>query len=137
MAISPIRIYELTFRRRQQLSLLAGRQPALQRQLLQRAAQIRFTANPWGQIQSSAIDPYGAKFSIAIDPAGKILLNAFPHPNVNPINEGGYNLITDFVTSDPRNQEDLKMDYAIGNNAHLSGRYQSRERERALALWAV
>lgn len=66
----------------------------------------------WGQIASTAIDP-----------AGKILLNAFPHPNVNPANENGYNLITDFTTSNPRNQESLKMDYAIGNNAHLSGRY--------------
>jgi hypothetical protein len=66
----------------------------------------------WGQIQPSAIDP-----------AGKILLSAFPLPNVNPLNENGYNLISDFVTSDPRNQESLKMDYAIGNNAHLSGRY--------------
>jgi hypothetical protein len=66
----------------------------------------------WGQIASSAIDP-----------AGKILLSAFPQANVNPANENGYNLITDFTTSNPRNQEDLKMDYAIGNNAHLSSRY--------------
>jgi hypothetical protein len=66
----------------------------------------------WGQLASSAINP-----------AGKILLSAFPQANVNPINENGYNLITDFVTSNPRNQEDLKMDYAISENAHLSGRY--------------
>jgi hypothetical protein len=71
-----------------------------------------YGSNPWGQIQKSAIDP-----------AGQILLNAFPLPNVNPANEGGYNLISDFTTSNPRNQEDLKMDYAISDNAHLSGRY--------------
>jgi len=71
-----------------------------------------YGSNPWGQIQKSAIDP-----------GGQILLNAFPHANVNPLNENGYNLITDFTTSNPRNQEDLKLDYAIGNNAHLSGRY--------------
>lgn len=71
-----------------------------------------YGSNPWGQIQSSAIDK-----------AGQILLNAFPHPNVNPANQNGYNLITAFTTSDPRNQENLKMDYAIGNNAHLTGRY--------------
>lgn len=66
----------------------------------------------WGQIASTAIDP-----------GGKILLNAFPRPNVNPITQGGYNLITDFVTSDPRNQEVLRMDYAVTNNTHLSVRY--------------
>jgi Carboxypeptidase regulatory-like domain len=71
-----------------------------------------YGSNPWGQIQSSAIDR-----------AGQILLNAFPKPNVNPANQGGYNLITDFTTSNPRNQEDLKMDYAISDNAHLTGRY--------------
>ncbi len=66
----------------------------------------------WGQIQPSAIDP-----------AGQILLNAFPRPNVNPANQGGYNLITDFVTSDPRNQELLHMDYALSDNTHVSVRY--------------
>lgn len=66
----------------------------------------------WGQIASSVIDP-----------AGKILLSAFPHPNVDPTAQGGYNLITDYVTSNPRNQENLKMDWAISENAHLSGRY--------------
>ncbi|MGA2632904.1 MAG: carboxypeptidase regulatory-like domain-containing protein [Terracidiphilus sp.] len=71
-----------------------------------------YGSNPWGLIQTSAIDP-----------GGQILLNAFPHPNVNPITYGGYNLITDFTTSNPRNQEDLKMDYAISNNTHFSARY--------------
>jgi Carboxypeptidase regulatory-like domain len=71
-----------------------------------------YGSDSWGQIQKSAIDP-----------AGQILLSAFPHPNVNPVDEGGYNLITDFVTSDPRNQESLKMDYAINEKTHLSGRY--------------
>jgi len=71
-----------------------------------------YGSNSWGQIQKSAIDP-----------AGQILLNAFPLPNVNPADEGGYNLITDFTTSNPRNQEDLKLDYSISDNAHLTGRY--------------
>lgn len=71
-----------------------------------------YGTNSWGHMQSSAIDP-----------AGQILLNAFPLPNVDPTVQGGYNLITDFTTSDPRNQETLKLDYAISDNAHLSGRY--------------
>jgi hypothetical protein len=70
------------------------------------------TLSSWGQIAAGSIDP-----------AGQILLNAFPRPNVNPANYGGYNLISDYTTSNPRNQESLKVDYAIGDNAHLSGRY--------------
>jgi len=35
----------------------------------------------------------------------------------------GNNLITDFTTSNPRNQEILRMDYAISDNVHLFGRY--------------
>jgi len=61
----------------------------------------------------------------AIDPGGKILINSLlPLPNANPANNGqGFNLITDLVTSDPRNQENLKLDYAINDRTHLSGRY--------------
>jgi len=69
-------------------------------------------ASGWGQIDSGVIDP-----------GGKILLNALPLPNVDPLTHGGYNLITDYTVSEPRNQEILKLDYAITDNAHLSGRY--------------
>jgi hypothetical protein len=66
----------------------------------------------WGQISSSAIDP-----------AGQILLNAIPAANVDPSLHGGYNLITDFTTSDPRNQEIAKIDWAINDYNHFSLRY--------------
>ncbi len=61
----------------------------------------------------------------AIDKGGLALINALlPLPNTNPANNGeGYNLITDLVTSDPRNQENLKLDYNISERLHLSGRY--------------
>ena len=60
----------------------------------------------------------------SIDPGGLILLNAFPLPNANPAtNSNGDNLITDIVTSDPRNQENLKIDYAVNQRTHLSGRF--------------
>jgi len=61
----------------------------------------------------------------AIDPGGLALINAlYPLPNANPANNGnGYNLLTDLVTSDPRNQDNLKLDYNISQNFHLSGRY--------------
>jgi len=66
----------------------------------------------------------------SIDPAGKILLgavanlaNLFPKYYVDPLTHAGNNFISDFTTSNPRNQEILRMDYAITNNAHLSGRY--------------
>jgi len=61
----------------------------------------------------------------AIDPGGLLLINAlFPLPNANPANNGnGYNLLTDLVTSDPRNQDNIKLDYNISDKLHLSGRY--------------
>lgn len=70
------------------------------------------SSGSWGQISSSVIDS-----------GGKILLNAFPLPNVDPSTHGGYNLITDYTVSMPRNQETLKLDYAATDNAHASLRY--------------
>lgn len=71
--------------------------------------------------------PYCSNYGIiapgSIDPAGQILLSAFPLPNVDPLAHEGNNLITDFTTSDPRNQEILRMDYALNDNTHFSGRY--------------
>lgn len=58
-----------------------------------------------------------------IDPGGKILLNAIPLPNADPTKNGGYNYVTDLVTSDPRNQENLKIDYALNEKTHLSARF--------------
>jgi hypothetical protein len=69
-------------------------------------------ASGWGQIDSGIIDP-----------AGSILLNALPHPNVDPATHGGYNLITDYTVSEPRNQEILKLDYAFSDKTHFSARY--------------
>jgi hypothetical protein len=69
-------------------------------------------AKGWGQINSSVIDP-----------GGKILLNALPLPNVDPSTHGGFNLISDYVVSEPRNQETLKLDYAATENTHASIRY--------------
>jgi hypothetical protein len=61
----------------------------------------------------------------AIDPGALTLINAlFPLPNTNPAtNPQGYNLITDIVTSDPRNQENLKLDYNVSQRWHLAGRF--------------
>jgi len=64
----------------------------------------------WGQISS-------------IDKGGQILLNAIPAANVDPSLHGGYNLITDYTVSQPRNQEIAKIDYAISDGEHLSVRY--------------
>jgi hypothetical protein len=66
---------------------------------------------------------YGVIAPGSIDPAGKILLSAFPLPNVDPLEHAGNNLITDFTTSDPRNQEILRMDYAFSDNTHFSARF--------------
>ena len=58
-----------------------------------------------------------------IDPNGQILINALPLPNANPLTTGGYNLITDETTFQPRDQESLKLDYTINQKNHLSVRY--------------
>jgi hypothetical protein len=69
-------------------------------------------AGNWGQIGGSIIDP-----------GGKILLNALPLPNVDPSLHGGYNLITDFTVSMPRNQDLARIDYTINDNNHASIRF--------------
>lgn len=58
-----------------------------------------------------------------IDKGGQILLNALPLPNVDPATHNGYNLITDYTVSQPRNQELIKLDYAISDNEHASIRF--------------
>lgn len=69
-------------------------------------------ASGWGQINPSVIDP-----------GGQILLNALPLPNVDPAAHGGFNLITDYTVSEPRNQEMLKLDYAATDNTRASLRF--------------
>lgn len=60
----------------------------------------------------------------AIDPGGLTLLKLMPLPNADPsTNSAGDNLVTNLVTSDPRNQENLKLDYSISERIHLSGRF--------------
>ncbi len=60
-----------------------------------------------------------------IDPGAQILINhLLPLPNTNPANNPqNYNYVTDLITSDPRNQENIKLDYAINERTHLSGRF--------------
>jgi hypothetical protein len=59
----------------------------------------------------------------AIDPAGKILLNLLPMPNADPAALGGYNYVSSYVLSQPRNQETARIDYDINARNHLSARY--------------
>lgn len=67
---------------------------------------------------------YGQLNTAKIDKGGQILLNLLPLPNTDPLSNGnGYNLVTDLVTSDPRNQENIKLDYALNERTHLSGRF--------------
>jgi len=74
-------------------------------------SQVGYGAN-WGQMGSGAIDP-----------AGAILLAAIPAANVDPATHNGYNLISDFTVSEPRNQEIIKLDFAISDNAHAAVRF--------------
>jgi hypothetical protein len=59
----------------------------------------------------------------AIDPNGQILINALPMPNADPTLTSGYNLVSSVVTFQPRDQEDLKLDYVINNANRVSLRY--------------
>ena len=60
---------------------------------------------------------------VVADSVGKALLNAMPTANADPTTHSGSNMVTDFTTSNPRNQEVLRMDYAINDNEHLNGRF--------------
>lgn len=64
----------------------------------------------------------------AIDPNGQVLINALPLPNANPATTDGYNLVTAVTPYQPRDQEDLKIDYNVTQKNHFSARY-NREHE--------
>jgi hypothetical protein len=64
----------------------------------------------------------------SIDPNGQVLMNALPLPNANPATTNGYNLVTAVTPYQPRDQEDLRIDYNISQKYHLSSRY-NREHE--------
>lgn len=67
---------------------------------------------------------YGQLNPSKIDPGGLILMNQMPLPNTDPAkNSAGNNYVTDLVTSDPRNQENFKLDYNLSERTHLSGRF--------------
>jgi hypothetical protein len=59
----------------------------------------------------------------AIDPNGQVLINALPLPNSNPAVTNGFNLVTAETIFQPRNQEDVKIDYVITDSNRLSVRY--------------
>jgi hypothetical protein len=77
----------------------------------------------WNYCSNNASGSWGQINSSVIDPGGQILLNALPHPNEDPSLHDGYNLITDFTVSQPRNQEILKLDFAVTDSTHFSARY--------------
>lgn len=77
----------------------------------------------WSYCSNNASGSWGQINSGLIDPGGKILLNTLPLPNVDPSTHNGYNLITDYIVSQPRNQEILKLDYAASDKTHLSARF--------------
>jgi len=89
-----------------------GNQPCSGSFYSQNCVDKTYGSGPWGQIATGNIDP-----------GGKILLSALPAPNVDPAAHGGYNLITDYTVSMPRNQEILRVDLAATDNTHFALRY--------------
>jgi hypothetical protein len=82
---------------------------------------------PAGSNTSLCITP-GTINPSAIDPNGQVLINALPLPNANPATTNGYNLVTAVTPYQPRDQEDLKLDYNVSQTNHFSARY-NREHE--------
>ena len=80
-------------------------------------------SNPCNKNESLCSDWHGILSPSVIDPGGKILLNSLPLPNVDPETHGGFNLITDYTVSQPRNQETMKVDYAASDNVHAYVRF--------------
>jgi Carboxypeptidase regulatory-like domain len=80
-------------------------------------------ANPGNNTSLCTTPTSGMINPSAIDPNGQVLINALPLPNRNPATTGGYNLVSSVVTFQPRDQEDLKLDYDIDNRNRLSARY--------------
>lgn len=80
-------------------------------------------ANPCNKNESLCSDWHGILKQSVVDPGGQILMSALPLPNVDPATHGGFNLISDYTVSEPRNQEILKLDYAASENVHASLRF--------------
>lgn len=58
-----------------------------------------------------------------IDPGGRILLNLLPLPNADPVKLGGYNYVSSFTLSQPRDQEIARLDYDVSKRNHITARY--------------
>jgi len=85
--------------------------------------------SPSGSNQSLCTSPTSGMINpSAIDPNGQVLINALPLPNSNPANTNGFNLVTAVTPFQPRDQEDLKIDYNVTQANHFSARY-NREHE--------
>jgi hypothetical protein len=80
-------------------------------------------ANPGNNTSLCTSPTSGIINPSAIDPNGQVLINALPLPNANPATNGGYNLVSSVVTFQPRDQEDVKLDYNVNNKNRVSARY--------------
>jgi hypothetical protein len=79
--------------------------------------------SPYGSNTSLCQGTTGLINPAAIDPNGKALINALPLPNANPATNNGYNLLSSTTTFQPRDQENLKVDYNVNQKNHFSARY--------------
>ena len=59
----------------------------------------------------------------AIDPNGQVLINTLPLPNANPAVTNGFNLVTAVTPFQPRDQENIKIDFVISNSNRASIHY--------------
>jgi hypothetical protein len=61
-----------------------------------------------------------------IDPGGQTLLDVFPLPNADPALTGGYNYVTNLVTSQPNHQLLTRLDWNISSSTKAFARYNQR-----------
>lgn len=73
-----------------------------------------------------------------IDPGGRVLMNLFPLPNVQPIAAtGGFNYVKALTLNQNGNQEWAKVDYNFSDNTKLFVRYsrQAELQQFPVGLW--
>lgn len=73
-----------------------------------------------------------------IDPGGKVLLNLFPQPNIDPRNNSnGYNYAQQIVFDQNNTQLNTRVDYAISDNTKLYVKFgrQSERQPFPVGMW--
>jgi len=91
-----------------------------------------------GNLPSYCAAP-GMVNSSAIDPGGQVLMNVYPQPNRDPLQNAGYNYVSDVVDPENRRQDLVRIDYNISENTKLYTRFNHEQEDLGYpyTLWWV